>query len=555
MRLEDTATWKWIKDRKPIQLRVLDIDKFIQDRGLLQVTSHAIHEASSATFDPDGLFSEEIFGLIGSTDRLINFGYIELNAEIIQPPLFDNVIKLSALYGEILAGKTYAIFDPEQKDFIKSDLETNPDAQTGYSFFLSHIKEIEWKETGSDITADRIATLKKYQNVMTCKRMIVSPAGIRDIDASEAVISEEDVNKLYTSLLAYTFAIPAGNTNDVYDVIRYNIQKKAVEIYDYYANIFKGKRGFGMGAYGRRKITWGTRNVITSANFRTLTPDHPQALDINETKIGIYQTIKGLQPVASYYFKTLFINTVMTGSNIVPVINKITYDLEYIEVPQSEIERFTGSDAIESLFNRFKNPDIRLRPLSIEGIDNKEYYLHMVYDTGDEIVLFRSMSDLTNNYKKPIDPKFIRPLTYLECFYMTGFAASQGKHCFVTRYPAIESGSCYPSRVHLASTTPSRMVYLVDLLTNTRMLLYPEYPILNNPYHDSVSVHPSRLAALGADYDGDMISVNFCMADDSNAEIARYLDGIQSFLNTQLSIVPIASDPIKWTLYNFSKAA
>lgn len=553
--LQDTSTWKWIKDKKPIQLKILDVDAFISDRNVQQVTSHAIHEASSATFDPDGLFSEEIFGLIGSTDRLITYGYIDLNTPIIQPPLFDNIIKLSALYGEILAGKTYAIFDTVEKDFKKVDLEENPDAGTGFSFFLSHLKDIQWKETGSDITADRIKVLEKYKDNLTCTKYIVSPAGIRDIDTSESVISEEDVNKLYTALLSYSFAIPAGNKNPIYDVIRYNIQKKAVEIYEYYTNIFKGKRGFGMGAYGRRKITWGTRNVITSANFKTLTPDHPQALGINETKVGIFQTIKGLQPVASYYFKTLFINTVLTGSNIIPVINKTTYDLEYIEVPQSEIERFSSSEAIEALFNRFRNTEIRLHPLSIMGIDNKEYYLYLIYDTGEEITLFRSYSDLENNLKEPINKKYIRPLTYLDCFYMCGYAASLGRHCFITRYPAIESGSCYPSRIHLASTTPSRVVWLKDLLSGERTIMYPEYPILGNPYHDSVSVHPSRIAALGADYDGDMVSCNFVMADDSNAEIAKYLKSAQSFVNTQLNIIPTATDPIKWTFYNFSKVA
>ena len=101
-----------VGDYQPFNIKVMDVDDFIQEVGARPVTSLAIHTPSSTEFHPDGLFSEEIFGMIGSEERLKTaFGYIELNTVILAPVIYRHLVKLSAFYEDIMAGKSYAIFD------------------------------------------------------------------------------------------------------------------------------------------------------------------------------------------------------------------------------------------------------------------------------------------------------------------------------------------------------------------------------------------------------------------------------------------------------------
>jgi hypothetical protein len=74
---------------------------------------------------------------------------------------------------------------------------------------------------------------------------------------------------------------------------------------------------------------------------------------------------------------------------------------------------------------------------------------------------------------------------------------------FITRYPVIQDESCYPTRIHLVSTMPSRVVGLKNTVMDQVVHVYPEYPILGRPFLDSIQLATSRLQGLDADYDGD----------------------------------------------------
>ncbi len=60
----------------------MDIPRFIEQRKILQVKSARI-EGRGGKLDSEGLFSEEIFGRVGSPNRKTTFGYIDLNVKII----------------------------------------------------------------------------------------------------------------------------------------------------------------------------------------------------------------------------------------------------------------------------------------------------------------------------------------------------------------------------------------------------------------------------------------------------------------------------------------
>lgn len=542
---------------EPWNVAVMDVDAFIQRNSLQQVTSLAVHAPSSIEFHPSGLFSEPIFGEIGSTTRLTRHGWIELNATLLSPIVFKNILKLGDLYGEIMAGRSYARYDPITKNFerVYGDPEKTPDADTGYSFFMEHYPEMVFSRSDSMQRDNRIKLVTMYRDRAMIRRMLVHPAGLRDVELAEAQITQDEINKLYIKLLALSFAIPAGARSRHYDGVRYELQMILVAIYDHFENLMTGKSGFLQGAHGARRLIGGTRNVITAASYDALTPDHPRALKSDETMVGLFQTMKAFEPLVVHHMKTTFLNPIfgIDVASSVAVINPKTYALEYREFGPDALNTFVGPQAINAMISRFRNSDVRAKPVAIRDVTKRTYYLCLVYQMGDEIVLFRNLDDLKSLLDQPIDLKNVRPLTWIELFYLVTMAAVAGRHVTVTRYPVIEAGSCYPSKIHVATTEPSRTVTLRDLISGHLAMSYPEYPIIGGAYCDSVVVSTDRIAGLGADYDGDTVSINPVYTDEGNAEIANYLESPKRFLNTKLGFASAGNNHlISLMFHNFS---
>ena len=177
--------------------------------------------------------------------------------------------------------------------------------------------------------------------------------------------------------------------------------------------------------------------------------------------------------------------------------------LNKLKIKESELTKALSTELAEDTISLFQNTEVRLNPVSIKDKDDKVYWMYLVYDTGDTIEIFRNLDDFIERYKrfnpnKEIVLDNIRPLTYLEMMYLATEQATNNKYATVTRYPAIEIGSIYPSKVKIGSTVPSReIIYKI----NGYEISLPHYPVLGNAYLDSTVFHPSQAAGLGADYD------------------------------------------------------
>lgn len=493
---------------QPLNIRIMDVDAEIKQNGYLPVTSLAINEPSSPDFHPDGLFSEEIFGAIGSRERTLErFGYIELNTTILAPVIYRHVVKLSGLYEEIMSGATYAVFDEKEKDFVRvsGDPESTDGAATGYSFFISKFDDIVFKDSDSIVRKNRIALIKKFRGTSMCKRFLVVPAGLREMEQDDVKMASDDINNLYRSLLGLTMGLRPGTVSVIFDSVRFKIQTKANEIFAYIENIVSEKNGFLQGGgYGSRNIALGTRNVITAADYVMEDPDDPKAIQPNETKTGILQTAVGLKPAVTYVLRTVFFDPTFGGpeTSKVPLINPKGMALQYAEVDALEKAKFLSGEGVEKWINKFRNTDVRFSPVVVRDINNTEYYLFLVYDQVDRISIFRSLNDLKSYLPEgeEVDMDKVRPITWAELLYIATYNASATRYCMVTRYPVIEEGSCYPSKIHLMSTAPARTVRLHDMINGVDVVEYPEYPVLkDSTFLDSVVVHSSSLPGLGGD--------------------------------------------------------
>lgn len=409
--------------KAPFNVRILDPDEFIQEKNCQEVTSFAMYTPSSTEFDPSGLFSEQIFGQIGSTTRLVRKGFISLNTTVITPHLYKQIISLKkSLYNGILKGETYAVFDNSIHDFVRVE-STDPKARTGYAFFVEHVKDIEFVYTNSAQRANKIKLIDKYKDRLFIDKYIVLPAGIRDVRIKNGRPSSEAINKLYLGLLSLSNILPPGATDSVYDQVRYQIQLKVVEIYDYIFNLMDGKKGFALGKYTARAVAYSNRNVITAAMMNTAPDtDSKRVYSIDELEVPLFQAMKGAVPLVVNRLRHMLENVFDAQNNTTYLIDKDTLETGYYDITDAELRKFTTSEGLEKIINDFRNPEVQKAPVTVEvEQDGKksEKYVFLVYDDGDIITILRNINDFKQEYAKTQNYRDIESLSVLDTIGIT----------------------------------------------------------------------------------------------------------------------------------------
>lgn len=395
------------KQMDPFNIQILDPDSFIRKHGCMPVTSFAMYEASSTHFHPNGLFSETIFGQVGSRDRLIRRGYFDLRTKIITPHLYKQILTLKSFYKQILSGTAYAVLGNDG-DLELCDAST-PKAGTGFSFFLSVLPDIKFAQTSSSKRQDKIDLIYKYRDRLLIDKFIILPAGIRDVRIDkQGKSSSEEINKLYLNMLSFINALPIdGNNDPVYDPIRLQLQNKALEIYEYIASLMEGKHGFAQGKLVARNITYGCRNVITAPPMsKVSSPASAQAFQINEVMIPLFQAMKSAVPVMVFGLKQTYLGSIFNDQSLqVAGIDPDTLNLIHVSVTHRELQTFTTSQGINKLINNYRNPHFHFQPASFTGTDangkRKNFYMYLVYDDGkDDIFIFRNKDDISDYIKR-----------------------------------------------------------------------------------------------------------------------------------------------------------
>lgn len=513
----------------PLNIHLLDVHSDIQQHNYGRVTSPFIYESSSKEFAKSGLFSEDIFGQVGSPQRLTTFGYIDLKATIFHPIVYANLVSLKAFYGDIMSRKAYAIFDEVEHDFVRAE-EDDEGARTGFKFFLEYFPKIIFQKNASVSHNTKIEQIQKAGDLAYITECLVLPAQLRDVNPDSSRLDPDSINKLYISLLNYTNALPdTKDISSIYDGIVFSIQKKVSEVYQYIFDMISDKFGFFQRKYGSRNLALGTRNVISPAPLDAKSPDDPRQLKVDEIGVPLFEACKAAIPLVIYHAKASFLNHIFSSSSDqVTLIDPKTFELVYQPITEDEKNKFISSDGIEKLVNLFKDREFRFKPLTCKTEDNKYYYLFLVYDEGERVTVARSASAIRNwltSIHGVFQPNRLRAMTYAEFMYISAYFATRTRHATVTRYPADNVGSTVPCCVHLLSTNPSRTVKL-QVGDSGSSIEMPEYPRLGKGFNDSVSLHANIIGGLGADFDGDTVSLSILLSDEANVECHNHINSV-----------------------------
>lgn len=526
--------------KTPFNIELLILTKE-NSKYMKEVTSTNIFVPSSTEFDPKGLFSTEIFNAIGSTERNQTFGYIDLHIDVLHPFVFQQLISLKAFYKDIVYGTKYAIFDKKEKDFVLSNIN---DGHTGFTFFMSHIMDIKLDDNDSLQRKYKIDLINLYNNEKTfSNRWLVLPAGLRDYSVDEAgKPSEDEVNDIYRKLLNATALLKnikvKKDEEHLIDNIKLKIQVTLGELYQYFRSLLDGKNKFIQGKWSKRAIVNGTRNVLTPivANFNRL--DNPNNIQPTDTVLGLHQYARCIAPITMNKLHTKFIARILnpntTSANLV---NPKTMKTELKEVSVKKRDEWLSLEGLDNVLNLLGNEELIARPVIID-----EWYLLLIYDDGKNIELIFD----TNTMSEGLDSKYTRPITYAELIYLSIYDIRDKYPGFVTRYPVAGLGGVYPSTIYVKTTTKGRVVKLKAHGIESEVI---EYPILKENFVRGMSVNNMNLQRLGADFDGDMLSVNIVYEEESVKELKDFLNSKQGFLTPEgdLAYVPI-TDTIDYVM-------
>lgn len=459
------------------------------------VTSLDIFDGLSKNYNSNGLYSTEIFGITGSDARYKKYGYVDLKISIFHPIIYSALLKLKSLYGDIISGKEFAIWDAETSDFVKSNAL---EGQTGFQFFLDHWMRIDFPRRSSIIREQNILMIEKYKEVALTDKVIVMPASYRDIEVDDnGRESSDEINGLYYKLIAISNTINPGTVKvspEAYNSQRMSLQNTFIEIYDSIMKIIEGKKNLLMGKWASRKIFNGTRNVITSMDTTSSILGAVNNVSYNNTMIGIYQCMKAMLPVARYQLKTGFLSKVFTGIGAPALLtNKKTLMSERVQLKADIYDQWVTNEGLDTFITSFKETSVRNTPIDISG-----YYLGLVYKGPDET--FKIISGIDDLPAGRLATDCI-PLTMALLFYCSIYHIANKYPLYVTRFPILSARSIYPSKTYLKSTIKSeiRKELGEDWLPLGQERIAYEFPT-DSDFFNSLSPNPVFLALLGADF-------------------------------------------------------
>lgn len=534
---------------KPFNIRLLNLtpDKL---NLLKPVTSLDIFDNTKVNFHEDGLYSVSIFGRVGDPSRRKRFSYIDLKLKVFHPVVFKAITTLKALYGDIISGIEYAVWDSSINDFVKSN-ET--EGNTGFNFFLQHWEKIDYTTTKSITRQEKIDLIKKYGKQVMVDKVVVLPAGLRELEYDNDRVKEDEINDYYKRLLSLSNSITkqmVDTTPVLLDKTRLNMQLSFNALYDHLMTMLEGKKKFILGKWGSRRIFNSTRNVISPMTATITKLGAKTNPNLNVTQVGLYQLAKANSPLVKYNLKTGYLASVFPApSSPVKLINKKTLQAELLHLPNAYYDTFMTDEGLDKFLNLYSDEAIRHKPIEIEG-----RWLGLIYKGSDGTVkLLGSIDELPATRAK----EDVSPITYAELLYFATQPTVAKSRCFVTRYPITGMGSIYPSYIELKPCIRNETRVLLaddwnpsgdesDILTN--------FPIRGEAFLNAFSPNTAKLKLLGADFDGDTSSFTTVYVEDSVKDIDDYLNSKRAYINTSGGFLdPVGSDLLNMILTNLTR--
>lgn len=523
-------------------LDILNIDAYVKTHQLKEVTSSKLFSSKSTEPDPEGLGSFEIFGMPGTPDRKKTYAYIDLGAYFVHPQVFNVLVAIKPLLRDLILGEAEFYIKDGTIHSLK-DGETAPAGSpvgTGVTFFYNNFEKIKFKRENDTLGIskeryDFINMLSKEEIFIS--KFLVIPPFYRDVDMVKS--KKNEINVFYArllnlaSLVKTSSAITAlyGDT-DAHSKIMTTI----IEIYSYFVGIIGGTKGFVHKHVMGKTTDYSARLVISTPIISSDTPGDME-VSFDRSCIPLHAAVKCFAPFIVYGVKKLFFDILKGRKYIMEPATKTGGSPRRVELADHYQEAFS-SENIHRLINLFyDSKDHRFDYFYLEDVDGVMHPLCVYSSFEKHDVVYVDESNVTK-----LDPTY-RPLTLVEIFYMAAMETIMDKCIYITRYPIEDYHNIYPTKMHIDAykrTCPMKFYQLMKTYSSYPWVKEEDKNQVDVMFTDTLRLFPIYLKALGADFDGDMCSVQGVFTDEANEAAAKYI-------YSPANVINIAGDTVRPT--------
>ena len=497
-----------------MKVELLDVDEFVKLNKLKEVSSPILFQQGKVP-DPDGLISNEIFG-INTKDRKQTFAYIELYGHYFQPHVYKVVKFLFSGIDSIINGSEYY-------RVINGKLVKDESGETGISFIYKNWEKINWRnDSDSTIREERVSLLENTpKNIIFMTKQIVIPAFYRDIQSTSGGGETNELNRFYTNIIRYSNSL---SQRGMFDFEMYaaesSIQNQIVAIYEYFKQKLEKKQGILRKYLMGKTVTYASRSVITANPYHDNDPDDAM-IDYEHCGIPMSLLCGLVNPFLVPWVKRFFDNEFVSHNQHKEVFDPDTGETKSIERLESPETFFTEKYIRKMVDNFVRNPESRFDPIVVPISGGK---------TAKMVFTGKRMHGNDNPEQSTIT---YRPFTVTDLLFIALYDIVKDKHALITRYPMSHMFNVFPNKISVTSTIDTEPVILNGNI-------YKWYPAvdLSVPKHeigtkfiDSLRFSNAYLPGLNGDYDGDQVTIKILYTQEANRELDHTMKRKSSFLN------------------------
>lgn len=244
-------------------IKVINVDKFKKEGNVIgPITSPQIFIGKTHSFHPQGIMSEDIFGLEGSPDRNQTASWVDLNCQVIHPALYDIISKrLEKKIPKILSGDIICSIAPDGR------LVESPDGDIdGFTALIENIDKIRFYE--GDETRNKLIQVL-YNNIKNktffMSQLIIIPPAYREIMIPEDTRENPEIgelNTLYRKIIIQSNQVK-NVSGPLYDILSYKMQLLVRDIYEFTRIKTSKKEGMIRKLMLGKRVDFSARAVIT----------------------------------------------------------------------------------------------------------------------------------------------------------------------------------------------------------------------------------------------------------------------------------------------------
>lgn len=547
----DEASYQERAKTAIFRAELMDIPKFIEKNNLQEITN-PIFFSPGGYPTPDGLLSNNIFGT-QDRDRSGIFAYISLGDYFIDPSCYKILGKLDGKFKQVVNGTDTFIINKEGM------LEQSNDGDTGIRWLRKNFDKLKFKRTESQTRDIRIKYIQHNYKLgrLFINKYIVIPPYYRDVNTSGKYTGVGQINTLYSNLIVAAKALEDSRDYglSMADSTCARIQNTLVQIYDWFCgNDNPNTKDKGTGMSGKFGIIRRANMSYTSDYSSRLVLSAPELKveTINDMMVNLDKSAMPLAAVAADFYPFMMYHMRKFFEN--ELLNSTTYetvmDGEPVTVRLNNPMLDFSDDVLENRLKQFcYSRDTRMTPVELPGV---------VQEDPNKVLFMWFKAErwqTPEEAREGVEPILQRPLTWVDVIYIAAKRATEGKKISITRFPYDSYFNTIYTGIEVSSTKETEPLYI----NGEYYQFYPKIRIgdilqpSKNKFIDTMRLSNLYLGGMGGDYDGDTIVAKGSFFNETNDELANFVDSKANYIDLGCSNIRKSSNEAVQAIYNLTK--